>query len=148
MDVFVDNQLLEYTFILSKSGELIVWTFKRPSFEWNYETTISLCKGKGSRLLSYTYDTQNKLLVWCEKVMVSQCCICSTEFEFNEGFALRNTRQILHNCLPMSVYLLAQSTFCFISNILPGLMLFWCHSSGKITVSVLVVLVNISLTFL
>ncbi|XP_047143684.1 uncharacterized protein LOC101239109 [Hydra vulgaris] len=134
LDVFVDNNLLEYVFIISKSGELIVWTFRRPSYKWQMEATILLCKKKGSQLLSYTYDNQNKVLVWCEKITASQCCIYSTEFNFTDNFSVKSTQQILYNCLPMSIHFLAQSNFCFISYILPSLMLFWCSSSGKMTV--------------
>lgn len=48
-----------------------------------------------------------------------------------------STRAVLHNCLPMLIYPMANSQFCLIpvAGRPAGLLLFWSHSNNEITVS-------------
>ena len=127
----------EYLFILLKNGQVIVWTFRRPEYEWcKLQTEFWLFKSRESQLISYVYD--NETLLWCERRSTTQFCICkvSIAFKENAGVSFEETRAILHNCLPMNIYSLSHGYYTFIpvSNKTLGLFLFWSAKGGQITV--------------
>ena len=143
LDIFLDNHIQEYVFIVLKSGEVVIWSFLKPTYKWNHLSVVLLCKGKGSQLVHCVYDNNAKLFVWCEKRSASQCCICTARVTYSEDddIVVTRTRALLHNCLPMNIYLLSDSMFCFVPvlNKPPGLLLFWSVKTDALKVSVVVI---------
>ena len=137
MDVYLDVNSQEYVLVLMKNGELVIWTFLKPAYQWKHLSIIPLCKGKGTQLVQCEYDNKAKLLVWCEKRSASQCCICTTQLCFGDRVTITSTKALLHNCLPMNIYMLSNSLFCLmpVLNKPPGLLLFWSAKTDAIKVS-------------
>jgi len=136
-DVFVDLNENKYVFVLLKNGSLIVWSFMKSTYEWKFVDNFSLCKGKGCQLTSYAFNGET--ITWCEKRTASQCCIVATDISITDmAVTIDNTHAVLHNCLPMLIYPMANSQFCLIpvAGRPAGLLLFWSHGNNEITVCI------------
>lgn len=141
----------EYVFVVLKTGEVVIWMFRKPEYTWKLAKRYSLCKGRDSQIVSYAYDKHTRALLWCEKRSASQFCICKANLKFPEGSARNNNssspeqatvafedvKAILHNCLPMNIYALSHKVFIFlpVSNKPQGLFMFWSNETDKIVVS-------------
>jgi len=140
-DIFQTIQSKEFVFILFKNGQVNVWTFSKPKYEWTKLKELSLFKSKESQLVSYVYDDSKHLLVWCEKRSATQFCICKVHLNFVDGNVFfEETKAILHNCLPMNIYTLSKGNFTFlpVSNKTLGLFIFWSADNEQMTVSLIV----------
>lgn len=132
----------EYIVIVLRTGEVVTWLFQKPDYEWQKIRKYSLCKGKDSQIVSYAYDRQTQVLVWCEKRSATQFCICKARMKFSVATEKRTVlfeevKAVLHNCLPMNIYALSNDVFCFmpVSNKTLGLFMFWSNRADKIVVS-------------
>lgn len=126
----------EFVFVVLKSGNVFIWAFKKPAYKWTHVSSFSLCKGKGSQIVSIVYNEFEKMFVWCEKRSSSQCCVCSTQLNFSShnGVSITGICALLHNCLPITIYLLSVNMFCFVPLSPAGLLLFWLVNSPSMTV--------------
>ena len=138
LDVFGGESKPDHVFVVMKSGQLVIWKFDKPIYSWKHIVTLDLCKTRGPQLVSMAYDKKNWTLLWCEKRSASSCCICSATLIFNEDdtIVLSSIKPVLHNCLPMTVLMVRESTFCLksTSNKPPGLMLFWSYDDDTMRV--------------
>lgn len=136
-DVYYTTQSQqEFVFVVLKSGNVFIWAFKKPAYKWTHVSSFSLCKGKGSQIVSIVYNEFEKMFVWCEKRSSSQCCVCSTQLNFSShnGVSITGICALLHNCLPITIYLLSVNMFCFVPLSPAGLLLFWLVNSPSMTV--------------
>ena len=127
----------EYVLVLMRTGDILVWSFVKPQYEWIFITKISLSKHRNCQVLSYAFNDAEGAIVWCEKRGSTLCYIFSALITIKEKNVvdISDAKTLLHNSLPMNIYLIPDGC-CLVpvANKPAGLLLFSSYHSDTITV--------------
>lgn len=139
VDIFCMYRDHEYVLVLLRNGEILVWSFLKPQYKWNYVCKLSLSKCRNCQVVSYVFDEEKNVLIWCEKRGSAYFYVLSVVITISDSspsqVELRECKTILHNSLPMHIHLVPDGC-CLIpaANKPPGLMLFLSQDNELITV--------------
>lgn len=124
-------------FIVLKNGEVHIWKFIRPGYEWRFVSKFNLSVSKNIQITSLCFDKKSKLLFWCERRTPTQCCVCNGKISADSGKSvLVNKSDLLHNCPPVQLFLVGPSGILLhpTANSPTGLTMYWSPVASRIQV--------------